>query len=235
MITAYRHTPVPIKQKPSCASALAEAIDESACVMCVLIDISVIDDNNKKSPLEEVSMAGLVRFTRDYGEFGNQVREFEKTEDVTLILGTWAAGVSILTQPPTTVQIPLGRIIVAKIAAERLSQGSGGDESELSLIFRVVDPEFPGIADYVIVMRSEGEAWYGGSLLGDDETLVIRDDIVRGHRVLETKSGTDKVTWEYHYNTSRYEFADVENGEKIKQLLDRKRQRRYPRHRRDDP
>jgi len=168
-------------------------------------------------------MAGLVRFTRDYGEFGNQVSKFEKTEDVTRILGTWAAGVSLLTQPPTTVQIPLSRIIIAKIAAERLSQGSGGGESELSLIFKVVDPEFPEFPDYVIVMRSEGEAWYGGSLLGDDETLAIRDSIVRGHRVLETKRGTSKVTWEYHYNTSRYELEDVENGEKIKELLDRKR------------
>jgi hypothetical protein len=210
-----------------CASALAEAIDESACATCVLIDISVTDDNNKKSLLEEVSMAGLVRFTRDYGEFGNQVAKFEKTEDVTLILTTWAAAALVtVTTPPATVQIPLGRIIVAKIAAERLSQGSGGGESELSLIFKVVDPEFPEFPDYVIVMRAEGEAWYGGLVLGDDETLLIRDEIVRGHRVLETKSGTNKVTWEYHYNTSRYEFADAENGEKIKQLLDRKRQRR---------
>jgi hypothetical protein len=156
-------------------------------------------------------MAGAVAFTRDYAAFGGDVKPFEKTQDVTVVLSDWCHDNFV----------GLESIIRSKIAAEWLGLQSAG-ENELSLIFRMTDPDVFFDTQYVIVMRSEGEIWFGGDPFGTD--LEITEGTAGGHRVLASTFDGEKVKWVYSQARARY-VLHFEDPEKVARLTNKQKAR----------
>jgi len=155
-------------------------------------------------------MAGAVAFTRDYAAFGGDVKPFEKTQDVTVVLSDWCHDHNI----------GLGEIIRSKIAAENLGL-QRGDENEISLIFRMISDLF--FEDqYVIVMRSGGEIWFGGEPFGTD--LEITEGTAGGHRVLASKIDGERVHWVFSQARARYELK-FDDPDKVARLTNKQNAR----------
>ena len=133
-------------------------------------------------------MSGTLNFNREYGDFGPQVRGFEKADDVGFVVTEflWFEGRPFY---------PIGALMNARISAVPLGDGDPPSEELIDLVFRMptsIAHEFW----YEIVLRVEGGAAYGGFIFG--ETLSVRDEVVNGHRVLE--AGFSGATQRFAYD-----------------------------------
>src|SRR5690349_14760992 len=81
---------------------------------------------------QEVLMVGTISFNRDYAAFGSQVRPFEKSDDVGIVVSEflWYDGLPFY---------PIGALIDAKISSAWLGEGEApsGDTADLDLIFKM--------------------------------------------------------------------------------------------------
>lgn len=135
-------------------------------------------------------MAGQLQFNRDYAAFGAQVRDFEKSDDVGYVVSEflWYDGYPFY---------PVGALIEAQINAVWLGAGEAPDTSKIDLIFRMRSFEDPDAGPFFfeIVLRDGDFSIYGGYAIGS--ALSVTDEIVNGHRVLES---------EFHGESLRYTF-----------------------------
>ncbi len=143
-------------------------------------------------------MAGELQFNRDYAAFGNQVRAFEKDDDVGLI-------VTELLWFENSPFYPVGAIIDAQITSVWLGEGDAPSTEDIDLIFRMRKfDEGDDFHFYEIVLRADNAAFYGGWVFGDK--LSVSDEVVNGHRVLNTEDLGDKLRFVFEPNVSRYQL-----------------------------
>jgi hypothetical protein len=139
-------------------------------------------------------MAGTLKFNREFAEFGPQIRNFEKADDVGLVVTEfmWDGGVPFYS---------IGNLMGARINAVPLGDGDPPSEELIDLVFRM-PTGVEGSFYYEIVLRVEGGAAYAGWLFG--ETVSVRDEVVNGHRVLETIAGGETLRYTYDLQSGRY-------------------------------
>lgn len=139
-------------------------------------------------------MAGTLKFSREFAEFGPHIRDFEKANDVGIIVTEflWFWGAPFY---------PIGDLMEARISAVPLGDGDPSSEELIDLVFQMPSGN-PDEFFYEIVLRVEGNAVYGGFAYG--ASLSVRDEIVNGHRVLEAKVGGDIVRYIYQLDIGQY-------------------------------
>jgi hypothetical protein len=84
------------------------------------------------------------------------------------------------------------------------------------------DPDVLFEPQYVIVMRSGGEIWFGGDPFGTD--LEITEGTAGGHRVLASKIDGERVMWVYRQARARYELK-FEDPDKVARLTNKQKAR----------
>ena len=141
-------------------------------------------------------MAGTLKFNREYAGFGPQIRDFEKDNDVGIVVTEflWDSGVPFYS---------IGALMKARINAVPLGDGDPPSEDLIDLVFRMPTATEDSFY-YEIVLRVEGAAAYGGWIFG--ETLSVLDDVVNGHRVLETSVSGETLRFIYDLQTGRYQL-----------------------------
>ena len=122
-------------------------------------------------------MAGTLQFNRKYAEFGSRIRDFEKDDEVGFVVSEflWYDGAPFY---------PVGAVIDAHVSAVWLGEGDAPTEDLIDLVFRMRPSPNQDFTLYEIVLRDQGGAFYGGWVFGDN--LRVTDEVVNGHRVLET-------------------------------------------------
>ncbi|WP_299289059.1 hypothetical protein [uncultured Tateyamaria sp.] len=140
-------------------------------------------------------MSGTLQFNREFAEFGPQVRNFEKADDVGFVVTEllWDGGAPFYA---------IGELMDARINATPLGEGDPASEELIDLVLR-----FPtrGEGDgfwFEIVLRVEGGAAYAGWIFGEE--LAVTDEIVNGHRVLEASAGGTTLRYVYDLMSGRY-------------------------------
>ena len=142
-------------------------------------------------------MSGTLKFDREYAEFAPQVRDFERADDVGLVVTEflWDEGAPFYA---------IGELMEARINAVPLGDGDPSSEELIDLVFRMPAKWSGGGFYYEIVLRVEGGAVYAGWIFG--ETLRVGDDVVNGHRVLETDVGGETLRFVYNLSSGRYQL-----------------------------
>ncbi|WP_171177828.1 hypothetical protein [Ruegeria sp. HKCCD8929] len=120
-------------------------------------------------------MAGEVQFNRDYTNYGAEVRDFERTTDVSIVL----------TEVLSAFFYPLNALIGNKFSAQWLGEGDKGpnDPEDLDLIFEFSETEVSGAYREIVLRDSAGVATYGGWLIAGG-VVNVTDEIVNGYRVI---------------------------------------------------
>lgn len=143
-------------------------------------------------------MTVRIPFKKSYARFGNQVRPFEKADDVGLAITEfmWFEGRPFY---------PIGSLVDALVAPVRLGARDGDDldEDNLDLIFQM--KEANGGHFFEIILRSEYGTAYGGRAWG--RTIEIEDEIVAGHRVVVTRCAGLCNRYEFDPDVNRYHIA----------------------------
>lgn len=136
-------------------------------------------------------MAELMQFDRCYAAFREDIRPFERADDVGFV-------VSLFLASHGSPRYPIGDLIGARLCSVWLGAGNPPehDEDNLDLIFEIGGSE--SVRSYEIVLRSSGGTVYGGCLTGI--APKVTDEIIHGHRVLTT---------ELRGRTVRYEFSGL--------------------------
>lgn len=125
-------------------------------------------------------MAGKLKFTRDYALFGPEVRDFEKSEDINIVLAEiicrW--------------NYPYDVFIDEKFVSIWLRENEAGpnDPDNLDLIFIAKDQ---GYAE-IVLRDHNGQAVYGGYLEWG-ESAEVTDEIVNGYRVINVTLASGEV------------------------------------------
>ena len=153
-------------------------------------------------------MAGQIQFNRTYAQFGAQVKEYEKSDDVGFVVTEflWFEGFPFY---------PISSLIDAKITGIWLGEGErpAADTNNIDLIFKMAGM---GEGLYEIGIRVEGDkadlgsddgTFYGGWYFGD--TLEVTDDIVAGHRVVIGSSGGEHFRFEFDPSIGQYRLVET--------------------------
>jgi len=130
-------------------------------------------------------MVGELKFTRDYAQYGDDVRDFEKASDVGAVLAETLRRYSY----------PYNVYIGQKFTSIWLREGEpkSKDPEDLDLIFVAGGQGF-----LEIVLRDQGfDAVYGGWLV-DGESVEVTNEIVNGYRVINVTMQSGE--------TERHEF-----------------------------
>lgn len=125
-------------------------------------------------------MSGTINFNRDFAEWGGNVRDFEKANDVGYV---YTELLSFNGAP----YYPVGSLMSAQISSVWLGDGEPQNEDTLDLILRMLPVEHDAPDDYFfyeIVMRGQSAPFHAGFV--DGTNLRVLDEVVNGHRVLET-------------------------------------------------
>ena len=127
-------------------------------------------------------MTSSIKFNRTFADWGDQTREFERSEDVLTIL------TNLIGQLDQTI----GAYIGGKFTSIWLHEGdTPGSEADLDLIFVNQADDFLDI-----VLREDGVPVYGGAL-NPSVTVEVTDEIVDGFRVIiGTDEGGNKTRYE---------------------------------------
>ncbi len=136
-------------------------------------------------------MAGEIRFDRGYAAFQDRVREFERAPDVGYIVTEF---MQYNGQP----YYPIDAVIESNISSVWLGEGEPEDTSTLDILFRLIPQEHDAPVEYYfyeIVMRGGVRPYYAGFV--DGSSLSITDEIVNGHRVIETDFEGNTFRWTY--------------------------------------
>lgn len=136
-------------------------------------------------------MNAYVSFNRDFAEFGNKVRPFERANDVGYVVTElmWYEGWPYY---------PTDALMDATITSLWLGEGEPKTEESIDLVLRFSPPEHDAPENYYffeIIIRGEGEAYYGGFC--DGTSMHATDEIVNGHRVIETEFEGSVSRWVY--------------------------------------
>lgn len=146
-------------------------------------------------------MAGVLKFNRGYAEFGANIRDFEKTNDVGMIVTEFLW----YYQRPF---YPIASIVDSKITSVWLGEDEPKGKESLDLIFRMAQFEEPdGFDLYEIVLRGDAKTAYGGWVAG--KNLRVSDDIVNGHRVLETENDGYLERYTYSLMDQKYHLTEI--------------------------
>lgn len=144
-------------------------------------------------------MAGQIQFNRTYAQFGAQVKEYEKSDDVGFVVTEflWFEGFPFY---------PISSLIDAKITGIWLGEGErpAADTNNIDLIFKMAGM---GEGLYEIVLRSDDGTFYGGWFFGD--TLEVTDEIVAGHRVVIGSSGGEHFRFEFDPSIGQYRLVET--------------------------
>lgn len=142
-------------------------------------------------------MAGMVRFNRSYADYGDQVRQFEKTIQIGDVITEflWYGG---------SPYYSANQLINSKISSVWLGEGErpDNDPNNLDLIFRM-DPLSPDSwTDFEVILRNNGNPVYGGFFFGAE--IFVTDVIVAGHRAVDGIFGNERYRFEFDPATSQY-------------------------------
>lgn len=136
-------------------------------------------------------MNAHVSFNRDFAEFTSKVRPFERADEVGYVISElmWYNGAPYY---------PANALMDAAISSVWLGEGEPKSEDTIDLILRF-EASFDGAPQnyhlFEIILRGEGPAYYGGYVAGS--YFHATDEIVNGHRVIETELGGDVTRWVY--------------------------------------
>jgi len=152
-------------------------------------------------------MAGTINFTRDFAEWGPKIRNFERKDDVGYV---YTELLSFNGAP----YYPVGSLMTGLLSSIWLGEGEASSDDDLDLIIRMPPVEHDAPDNYYfyeIVMRGETAPFYAGFV--DGNNVRILDEIVNGHRVLETEFDGSK--WRFIFvpgignGAGQYQFEQV--------------------------
>lgn len=140
-------------------------------------------------------MSGKVQFNRDLAEWGPQVKEWEKSDDVGYVIS------EIL-----CLYYPVGALMTAKISGNWLGEGERpeNDPETLDLMLKMTDT----LGDHYVEIILRSTTFFpfnAGYVVGHE--VEITDTLVNGHRVLISSNGDYK--FRYEFDGSRYTLAAV--------------------------
>ncbi len=152
-------------------------------------------------------MSGTIKFTRDLAEWGSRVRDFERADDVGIVFTEllWFFG---------TPFYPIDTLMRARISSAWLGNGEAVEEDALDLILRMrleSDDSSDEYSFYEIVLRGDSAPFYAGFV--DGTNLRVLDEVVNGHRVLETDFEGD--VWRFVFvpglgnGAGQYQFQQI--------------------------
>ncbi|TYC65783.1 hypothetical protein FMN63_25800 [Stappia sp. BW2] len=151
-------------------------------------------------------MSGKISFRRNYAAYGDNVRPFERANDIGSVITEflWYEGAPFY---------PFGDLVSATISSVWLGAGepTKDDEDNLDLVFKM--PESDGGNFFEIVLRSSGGTSYGGWAWGQD--LEVTDTVVSGHRVLVAHANELCVFLEYSLEKGKYVQRNIESDCKV--------------------
>ncbi|WP_299937398.1 hypothetical protein [uncultured Pelagimonas sp.] len=139
-------------------------------------------------------MPGSFSFLRLYAQYGADIRDFEKDEDVS----------SVLSVIMSEFEYPVSSLIGAKVSSQWLRAGHPSliDASAMDLMFEMQQSGF-----VEIVMRdASGTAFYGG-WLERGNAYRVTNELVCGFRVIESQKPDGTVR--RHSYSDRYGYQPV--------------------------
>lgn len=134
-------------------------------------------------------MPNLLRFNRRYAAFTEDIRPFEKADDVGFVISSFLSSCG-------APRYPIGDLIDARVCAVWLGSGTPDayDQDNLDLVFEIGGSG--SSRNYEIVLRSASGTVYGGSLAGIGPRVT--DEIACAHRVLVTELGGHMVKYAFN-------------------------------------
>ena len=161
-------------------------------------------------------MAGTLKFDREYSDFGPKIRAFEKADDVGYVVTEflWYDNAPFY---------PIGDLMESPISTVWLGDGEAQSEELIDIVFRMPGGEDETWFFYEIVLRTDTGAVYGGFAAG--ETLRVLDEIVNGHRVLESDFLGQPSRYVYEPTEGRYQLSATLNATalQVRQIAKRRR------------
>ncbi len=136
-------------------------------------------------------------FLRLYAQYGADIRDFEKDEEVSLVLGVVMSEFAY----------PVSSLIGAKLSSQWLRAGDPSlqDASVMDIMFEMQQSGF-----VEIIMRDpSGAAFYGG-WLERGNTYRVTNELVCGYRIIESNKADGTVR--RHSYSERYGYQPVCDG-----------------------
>lgn len=140
-------------------------------------------------------MAAKISFGKKYVTYGEELKPFEKADDVGIVITEF---LSFRGRP----FYPFGSIAQAKVATVRLGlpERTSDDEDDVDLIFRMREAD--GGHFFEIVRRSSCGTSYGGWLWG--QSIEICEEATFGQRVLFANANGRRDRFEFSQRLQRY-------------------------------
>lgn len=159
-------------------------------------------------------MTAKISFSKKYVTFGEDVKPFEKADDVGMVITEF-----LLFQGRPF--YPFGSIAQAKVATIWLgnTERPTDDEDNLDLIFRMRESD--GGHFFEIVRRSSGGTAYGGWLWG--QSIEICEEATFGQRILIANANGRRDRFQFDRRLARYVAIDELAASRKRRVCERAR------------